>query len=215
DDREGLFSIYSTSTRLMAISGLTGLSIYLEQLAVNAFGARYEAALYFTHATYFFFAASLVNGYLAFLAVPWVKRNKKAFLEILSRRWRGGIALSIMYVVVVQAVALAVWWLLNPAVGQINLVLMMAFSVSAFARTIYTYPSAYWGAFGRQGEYAIVIRRYTVSLVLAIGVFGLLWWGMGLTLVHSVALASASNWMLRSIIGVLMVKPAVLRESVW
>src|SRR5690606_40589780 len=108
-----------------------------------------EAALYFTHATYFFFAASLINGYLSFLAVPWAKRNKKAFLEILIRRWRGGIALSILYVAVVQAVALAAWWLLKPVVAQLDLVLILTFSISACARTVYTYPSAYWGAFGR------------------------------------------------------------------
>src|SRR5690606_31504951 len=127
---------------------------------------------------------------------------------------RGGIALSILYVSVVQAAALAVWWLLKPAVAQLDLVLILTFSISACARTVYTYPSAYWGAFGGPGEYAVVIRRYIISFILAIGIFLILWEVVGLTLVHSVALASASNWLLRSIIGVLLVKGSCQREAV-
>jgi len=58
-------ALYQIGARFMASSLLLSLSIYAEQLVVNSFGTTNEAAIYFTHATYFLFPISLANGYFA------------------------------------------------------------------------------------------------------------------------------------------------------
>lgn len=207
-------AIYAISIRLMAISALTTLSLYLEQLAVNILGSDYEAAVYFTHATYFLFSASLLNGYIAFLAIPWAKQNVSRFESIMTKWMWQGILISALYVVAIQGIAAIAWHIIMPTVGEVDLVILVAFSISAWSRTIYTYPSAFLGAFGERDQYTVIAARYALSLVLAAVTFLVLWWVVGLPLVYSVAWASASNWLLRTAIGLRFVRLVSLKKAI-
>lgn len=209
---DGLGTVYGISLRLMAISTLTTLSIYLEQLLVNGLGSDHDAAVYFTHATYFLFSASLINGYLSFLAIPWAKSNVEKFENIMSK-WMGRTMLAAaVYVVFVQGAASIAWHILTPAVGEIDFPILIAFSISAWSRTIYTYPSAFFGAFGEKDQYTTVTARYALSLLIAGALFLVLWVAAGLSLVHAVAWASTSNWLLRTFIGIRLVRPVAGTE---
>lgn len=213
-DVDSLAGIYQTSVRLMMISALTTISLYLEQLVVNILGSDREAAIYFTHATYFLFSASLLNGYIAFLAIPWAKRNPDRFQNVMNRWMWQGMGVSAVYVIVVQSIAAIGWNLLSPTVGAVDVAVLVAFSISAWSRTVYTYPSAYLGAFGERDQYTVIVTRYALSLVVAAVIFVALWWGVGLPLVYSVAWASASNWMLRTIIGLRLVRLISLKKAI-
>lgn len=209
----GIGSVYGVSLRLMAVSALTALSIYLEQLIVDALGGNNDAAVYFTHAIYFIFSASLLNGYLSFLAIPWAKRNVKKFSNIRFKwMWRSMGAAAI-YVAAVQSVAILAWYVLVPDERSIDIVILIAFFISAWSRTVYTYPSAYFGAFGKKGDFNSVLARHVLSFLLAGTLFVIFWFGLGMALTHAVAWASAANWLFRTLICIRLIRPLTHAET--
>jgi len=198
---ESVAEAYGIAFRLMAISSFTALSLYTEQIAVNALGSHFEAALYFTHTTYFLFTSSILNGYLAFMGAPWARENHDAYVAIMKKKGWRSLLLAIFYVGSVQAVAIVAWQVLDPAVGHVNLTLLLIFSITAVIRTVYTYPSAYFSAFGNNRHYNWIVTWQALSLVVGILFFFLLRWGAGISLIYAIAVASLSNWLLRTVMG--------------
>lgn len=198
---ETVGDLYKIGSRFMASTLLLSLSIYAEQLVVNSFGSTAQAATYFTHATYFLFPISLANGYFAFLIGPWIRDNHDRFVSIL-RSYRFVVPAGIVvYVLAVQLIGYIGWEIVTPTSDKPDILLQIFFVITCFARTLYTLPSAYLGIFGAPRQHDSLIIGQTIALILAIGLFALLFSGLGAKVLYAVAFASMINWLFRVLIG--------------
>lgn len=204
----GTRDVYGISFRLMAISSFTALSLYAEQVLVNAVGSDFAAAKYFTHTIYFLFTSSLVTGYLAFIGVPWAIRNEARFMRIFHEQKWQAIGLCVVFVLLFQLLAYGLWYALTPKVGNVDFVLLSLFSISSISRLVYTYPASYFGAFGDKLSYNDLILRQIGSLGLAVLLFLGLFLLLDLPSIYAVALASAGNWVVRTGLGLQLIGTA-------
>ena len=196
---ESVGALYSIGLRFMVTSLILALAVYGEQLLVNGLGSVEDAAVFFTHATYFLFPISVLNGYVAFRIGPWLRDNHNHFLALLRNRWAAILVGAALYAVFMHGIGWAGWLLIAPVVGDPDPVLQGALLVSALARTLYTLPSGYNGVFGRPRQHDLLIAAQVVLLVLvAAGIF--LFLGV-VGLIYLVAVAGAVNWVLRMAIG--------------
>lgn len=199
-DPEPAGDLYSIGSRFMVTSLLLALAIYAEQLLVNKLGTASDAALYFTHATYFLFPISIGNGYLAFLIGPWMRDNHDRFTVLFRSRWGVILLFAAIYAIALNLFGWQAWQFINPSIGDVDTSLQLIFLVSAFMRTLYTFPSGYNGVFGRPRQHDVLIIAQIISLGIVIGFFIALQ-SFGYRLTQSVALASAANWMLRCLVA--------------
>lgn len=191
--------LYGIGLRFMATSLILALAVYGEQLLVNGVGTAQDAAVFFTHATYFLFPVSVLNGYLGFRIGPWLRDNHERFVEILRSRWVLIGFLAIVYSGVMHVIGWIGWDFIKPGVGDPDPVLQLSMLSAAVARTLYTIPSGYNGVFGSPKQHDLLIAlQVLLLLVLA----GLIFAFVGyLGVVYLVAFAGAANWVLRTLIG--------------
>lgn len=194
---------YAIGLRFMVTALLLSLSVYAEQLVVNRLGTVAESALYFTAATYFLFPMSFVNGYLAFQIGPWVRDRHDLFLSMLRSRWWQILLASSAYAVVMNVLGYALWHVVGPSVGAVDTGLQMLLLLTGIARTLYLLPSGYLGVFGRPRQHDVLIAFQLVCFAISIGTFIALQ-RLSFDLVHSVAAASAVNWVCRTLAGFIM-----------
>ena len=197
-DPESPRALYAIGSRFMVTSLFLASAIYAEQLLVNGVGSVHDGALYFAHATYFLFPISAVNGYFAFLIGPWIRDNHDRFVQAIRTRAWLILLVSIAYAGVMNAVGWLAWQVVAPAVGPVDHMLQGLFLCSCIATTLYTLPSAYNGVFGQPRQHDFLILIQVIAMAGAIGIFLLLYKLIGMSLVHSVAIASALNWGLRT-----------------
>lgn len=208
-----IVDIYKMGIRFMMMSLMLTLSIYAEQLVVNSLGSSDEAALYFTHAAFFLFPASALNGYLAFLIVPWIRENHDRLFVILFEKWLLISILAFGYSLLVGFVGSLAWALLEPKAGDLDPYLRMAFVFCVFVRTVYTLPSGYVGVFGMSREHDVLIVGQFFSLVLAVSCFLFLWQIVSLPLIYSVAVSSLLGWLLRTCLGLFFIRVIFRRKN--
>lgn len=191
--------LYGIGLRFMATSLILALAVYGEQLLVNGVGTAQDAAVFFTHATYFLFPVSVLNGYLGFRIGPWLRDNHERFVEILRSRWVLIGFLAVVYSGVMHVIGWIGWDFIKPGVGDPDPVLQLSMLSAAVARTLYTIPSGYNGVFGSPKQHDLLIAlQVLLLLVLA----GLIFAFVGyLGVVYLVAFAGAANWVLRTLIG--------------
>jgi hypothetical protein len=193
---------YDIGARFMVSSLFLALSVYGEQLIVNRFGGAMSGALYFTHATYFLFPVSLVVGYFAFLIGPWIRDNHQKFIQIVQTR-RVAIFMGVLLLgVVVQMIGWLAWVIVNPTGSPPDIWLQGAFLVICMARTLYSLPSGYLGVFGQPRQHDRLIIGQAISLFIAVGVFYVSHFVLGVFVIYAVAYASAVNWILRTGVGI-------------
>lgn len=198
---EPLRVLYAIGVRFWVSSLMLALAVYAEQLVVNGFGSAQQGALYFTHATFFLFPISVVNGYLAFLIGPWARDNHDRFLVLLRRHAWALVAVATLYAVAANLVGVAAWRLIGPSVGDPDPLLRGIFLVSCIARTLYTFPSAYVGVFGKPRQHDRLIAGQVAILLAVAAAFSAAYRGNAAELVHIVAALSAANWVLRTALG--------------
>ncbi|MFN6925950.1 MAG: hypothetical protein ACK4P8_09915 [Tabrizicola sp.] len=191
--------LYGIGLRFMATSLILAISVYGEQLLVSGVGSVRDAALFFTHATYFLFPVSVLNGYLAFRIGPWLRDNHDRFVAIQRGRWLMILLSATVYAAIMHGVGWLVWHLVSPAIGAPDPVLQLLLLASALARTLYTLPSGYNGVFGRPREHDILIAAQVILLaVVALSVY----LALGtMPFVYLVACAGALNWIARTAVG--------------
>ena len=211
-DPEKTRALYKIGVRFMVSSLLLSLSIYAEQLVVNALGSSDQAANYFTHATYFLFPISLANGYFAFLIGPWVRDNHDRFVSILRAHRVKIFAGVIAYVVAVQVVGYWGWFLIAPQNRAPDFTLQLLFAVTCFARTLYTLPSAYMGVFGKPRQHDWLIGGQTFALAGAVAIFAALFLNGFVGILYAVAFASMINWLARVLVGA-QVSRTIIRSA--
>jgi hypothetical protein len=200
-DPEPTPALYAIGSRFMVTSLFLASAVYAEQLLVNGLGSALDGALYFAHATYFLFPASALNGYLGFLVGPWIRDHHDRFIDILRKRAWLILLAAIGYAVSMNSVGWLGWHLISPTVGAIDHTLQGLFLCTCVATTLYTFPSAYNGVFGQPHQHDFLIAVQVVSLLAALCMFLFLFTLVDISLIRSVAIASALNWGLRTAAG--------------
>lgn len=202
-----LLGIYSTSLKLAAISSFTALSLYGEQIIINAIEEDFFAAQYFSHVTYFLFASSFLFGYLGFVLVPWARSNIDAFVKVYTEYFFRYVIISLLFISFMQLAALFFWSVLSPSVGGVDFILFAIFFVSSFFRLIYTYPSSYMAAFGSEDAYNTMIVLQIFALIAGLSLFISLWFFGSVPAVYAVAAGSSFNWVLRTVFSLVVIRP--------
>ena len=210
---ESLSDLYQIGIRFMVTSLMLALTVYAEQLVVNHYGGHQNGALYFTHATYFLFPASILNGYLAFLIGPWVRDNHDRFLGILKKRWPLIVAFSAFFALFVFSAGSFFWSVIGPSVGVPDTILQIVFMVSVVARTLYTLPGGYLGVFGMPGDHNILIVGQLVIFATVLALFFFFKEVEGVLIVYLVSILSALNWVMRTALSFSMVSVIARRKN--
>lgn len=192
-------SLYGIAVRFMATSLILALAVYGEQLIVNGLSTTADAAIFFTHATYFLFPVSVLNGYLAFRIGPWLRDNHDRFCDGIIGRPALILLAAFSYTLVAHVAGWLGWLIIAPATGQPDPLLQVPFFVSAFSRTLYTLPSGYNGIFGSPRQHDLLIVSQTVLLLAIAATVGAL--NGRLPVVYLVALAGTANWVLRTAVS--------------
>lgn len=157
--------------RYFLTSVLLVLSIYLEQLIVSGFYGEVLSAQYFAISVYFLFPVSIMNGFLAFNAGPWIRSNLKLFSIIISDNFHKVILISLVYVVACAAAGLLFWNFIIGSKFDLDWMLVAVFLISSFFKTIYIVPAGFFSVGGTIDMHDWLISRFILSLFLAISVF--------------------------------------------
>ena len=191
--------LYGIGLRFMATSLILALAVYGEQLLVSGVGTAHDAAVFFTHATYFLFPVSVLNGYLGFRIGPWLRDNHDRFVQAIGSRWILIGFGAVIYALVMHIIGWVGWGLVKPGVGDPDPWLQLAMLGAAVARTLYTIPSGYNGVFGSPKQHDLLI---VLQVLLLLFLAGLILAAVGhVGIVYLVAFAGAANWVLRTLIG--------------
>lgn len=193
--------IYSIGFRSLTTSLLLVLSIYAEQFVVGSETDVSQAAYYFAHTTYFLLPASVLNGYLAFTFIPWLRQNKELYQHHKSTHALRWIALLVVYSVALSVVGYVAWKLMRGDGNPPSLPIQIAMLVSSTARSAYTLPSGFVGAFGGAKTFDAWIIFQTISFGLAIVVYWLLSRQFHLDVIIAISIASTFNWVTRMVVG--------------
>ncbi len=204
-DPEPVGALYRIGARFMVTSSLLALAVYAEQLLVIQVGTTGDSARYFTHATFFLFPISVLNGYAGFLLGPWVRDNHDRFIKVLRRRWPLVVLGLAAVVLALNGIGHLGWWLVAPSVGTPSMGLSLIFAACGIMISLYQIPSAYNGVFAPPKHHDVLILAQLLALGCAFGAFLLCNAGLSLSVVVSVAVASLVNWTLRAGSGMLIV----------
>jgi hypothetical protein len=204
-DPEPFGVLYRIGARFMATSSLLALAVYAEQLLVIRVGTTEDSARYFTHATFFLFPVSVLNGYVGFLLGPWVRDNHDRFVDVIRRR--GALVflgLSVMTLALNGAGHVG-WRIMGPSVGDPSLSLSLIFAACGGMISLYQIPSAYNGVFAQIRHHDALILAQLLALGCGYGAFLLCNVVLSAPVVFSVAVASLVNWTLRTGSGMAIV----------
>ncbi|MEM7519723.1 MAG: hypothetical protein AAF307_01695 [Pseudomonadota bacterium] len=192
--------LYSIGVRFMVNGLFLALSVYAEQLVVNALGSTQQAALYFSCATFFLFPFSFLNGYIAFRIGPYVRDKRASFISNL-RQYRWTIPIGVAaYSVALNMFGWLGWTLTNPSVGDLDHGLQVIFGLVGFVRVLYVIPSGYVGVFGKPKQHDLFILLQVLSMAaVVVGFLALR--EVGVPLLYAVAISSGANWALRLLVG--------------
>lgn len=204
-DPEPVSALYRIGARFMVTSSLLALAVYAEQLLVIQVGTTEDSARYFTHATFFLFPISVLNGYAGFLLGPWVRDNHDRFIAVLRRWWPMVILGLVGVALALNGIAHAGWWIMSPSVGAPSVGLSLIFAACGVMISLYQIPSAYNGVFALPKHHDALIIGQLFSLGCAFGVFVMCNGVFAAPVVISVAAASLVNWTLRAGSGMAIV----------
>lgn len=196
-DPDHISTLYSIGLRFAVTGLLLSLAIYGEQLLVIRLGGSESGALYFTHATYFIFPASVVSGYFSFVIGPWARDNHDRYVELLSSKYIIIIIGALIYSALISLVGWIGWQVVDPTLGAPDYLLQGLFFLICFFRTLYIWPGAYAGIFGRPRQHDVLISGQVSALILSLLLFYSFYTNDVMLLVYSVAIASIVNWALR------------------
>jgi hypothetical protein len=200
-----LLPMYSIGIRFVMTSSLLALSIYAEQLIVKSLSGSVGSATYFSHATYFLFPMSIMNGYLGFLIGPWIRDNKEKFYYY-SKQYRIGAFIFVLIAALsVNLMGGFLWsFLVNPDIG-INTNLRVVFLMTSIVTSFYQIPSGYNGIYALKEHQNMIIIYQISSVILALLTFVLLFYKFDLDILISVAISSFMNWVGRTASGYFMI----------
>lgn len=198
---DSVSALYFIGVRFMLSALMLALAVYGEQLIVARIGTAADTSLYFTHAAYFLFPISLLNGYLAFVSGPVIRDDHANMMRQLYERKWWLISGIIAAVLIAHAVGRVGWEIVVPKSGSIDLTLSLIMLLSCFARTFYTLPSTYLGVFATPRQHDVLLIGQILILAASILFLIVLLQSFGLPLLHAVAAASATNWIARTILG--------------
>lgn len=208
---EPIGALYRIGARFMVTSSLLALAVYAEQLLVIQVGTTEDSARYFTHATFFLFPISVLNGYAGFLLGPWVRDNHDRFVSLLRACWPLGVLGLTAVVLGLNGIGHIGWRIMAPSVGAPSLGLSLIFAACGIMISLYQFPSAYNGMFAHPRHHDALILAQLLALGFAFGAFLLCNAALSMDPVISVAVASLVNWTLRAGSGLAVV--ALIAQS--
>jgi hypothetical protein len=202
---EPIGALYRISARFMVTSSLLALAVYAEQLLVIQVGTTADSAYYFTHATFFLFPISVLNGYAGFLLGPWVRDNHDRFVSVLWLRWPLVLLAIVGVALILNGIGHLGWRIMSPNVGDPSMSLSLIFALCGVMISLYQVPSAYNGVFAQTYHHDALILAQFIALGCAFGAFLICNAGLSAPVVISVAVASLVNWSLRTGLGMVIV----------
>ena len=206
EEPEKMGLIYRIGVRFLITSALLSLAIYAEQLVVSSLGTAEESAYYFTHATYFLFPISLLNGYFAFNIGPWIRGHRAAFVRITEKKMLMVVFAAVSYSVVVHIVGWGSWLILDPGNKSPEMALQIFFLGSCIMRTLYMLPAGYMGVFGVPSQHDQLIKLQVAALATSIALFLVMFLSLDFPVAHATVVASFVNWLLRTLAGFRMIR---------
>jgi hypothetical protein len=189
----------------MVTSALLALAVYAEQLLVIKVGSTQDSAQYFTHATFFLFPISVINGYAGFLLGPWVRDNHDRFINVICTKWPLLLGSILAIAFLLNVIGHLGWQIMSPSIGDASFKLSLIFSLVGIVVTLYQLPSAYNGIFADIKHHDALILAQLAALVCGFFSFMVLDSKYGFSVIISVSLASLVNWTLRTASGIAVI----------
>ncbi len=188
---------YSLGARFFISLMSLNLSLYLEQILLNA-GSHTEASTtYFSHFAIILPLMIVFNGYVGFILGPYIRRDVAKFDLFLGKYW---------WVFSVAALCLGTLsfllsmysysFLLN---GKKEFIYSLGLIITAIGilRIIYILPSSYLGVVASKQALNRFIIMNIIGIVILVGGFYFFYYLSGNAL-YSIAYASLLNWIIRS-----------------
>ena len=211
-EEHGLRKHYTISFRFLVTNIILNVALFGEQMIVNGLGTNAQAAIYFTHMTYFLLPVSVVTTFVGFRIGPWMRDNPDRFEAMLARCRLPIHVVILATVTLAQAIGWIGWWLIGPSVGEPNAFLQIAFFMLSTLRTYYVIPSAYNGIFGAPKEHdLLIISQLFLLLLLAAGIYAAF---PAVDIIIVVAIVGVLNWMARTLISDRVMKLIMKRRQV-
>lgn len=195
DTETGLADFYRIGMRFCASGLLLNLSLYLDQLLLNYFGEIGASAAYFRHVTLFLLPLVAANGFLGFIAGPYIRQQGPAFDTILRRYWPALILVS----AIASLSVLAIGWHAFPWIypnATPDLYLAAIISVVGFQRFLLIVSSAYLGVHASRQHLDRFVLGSAIGVAAIVPVY-LTLHGFGMPAAYAIALAAALNWAAR------------------
>lgn len=214
-DRESsqqtLGKYYAISLRFFFTNIILMVALFGEQMIVGGLGTRTEAAVYFTHVTYFLLPVTIVSTFAGFRIGPWVRDNSCRFETILLRHRKLIIAVILSSATLAMVVGWVGWSVIRPSVGEPNVFLVLSFFITAIMRSLYIIPSVFNGIFGESKDYDFLIfSQLLLMLVLAAAIYLTLHLA---NIIFVAAFVGFINWIVRTLISCRVMKAIVIRRQ--
>lgn len=180
------------------ISLLTlNLSLYLEQVLLNAGGHTEESSLYFTHLAIILPPIILINGYIGFILGPYIRKNSKHFDQILKNKLPSFMVLVFLFSLLALFASVYTYPYFIGEKHTYSFYLALVAVGLGILRTLYIIPSSYLGVHadiktlekfnyaGMIGILFLVTLYYTISSIFSAPLLG-------------ITTGILSNWLVRA-----------------
>lgn len=201
-----------TYTRLGAqylVALLTlSLSIYLEQILLNANGFVVASAQYFAHVAIILPPFVFLNGYLGFVLGPFVRKEPQRSTEIyLGYRLIVGIGAALVTLAAVWASETVFLFIVGNKISY-SVPLASCIAAIGLCRFVYTVPSSFVSMLGDRQQ----IDRFVISNVAGVLILVVVFYSLVALEVEpslAVGLASLANWIVRATSGIVIVRKVI------
>ena len=200
DSSENILEQFGLGARFF-ISLLTlNLSLYLEQVLLNAGGHTKESSIYFSHFAVILPLFMLFNGYIGFVLGPYIRRNTEKFDSLLIRFWWVSplFALSLGIFSYFISKTIFIYFLGDKSTFLPYLAIIV--TSIGILRIIYILPSSYLGVIAPKKYLDKFIIINSLSIMVLISSFYLIYRYTNDAL-FAIAYASLMNWLIRSVYG--------------
>lgn len=176
------------------------LSLYLEQVLLNAGNHIEESSIYFSHFTVILPLIMLFNGYIGFILGPYIRKNTEKFELILKKYWWVPTLFSISLGALSYLISnyIFLYFLEEKTTFLPHLALIITLIGSL--RIMYILPSSYLGVVASKEDLDKFIIINSISIGVLVGSF-YLFYQLNNDALYSIAYASLLNWLIRTTYG--------------
>jgi len=187
------------------------IASYGEHIVVYHIGHSEDVALYFRAAVLFLFPGIALNQFLAAILGPTIRQNETVVINTLTRYFLFGLVAIFFLWPVLLFIGCILQYSLFPN-SEIHFSLGLIFSLTSCVRLFYVIPSSFVSMAADQRQLRNISYQY-LGCALMLPALSVLFNGIGISVVLSVAMANLANWIFRCVIGVKLVKMRVALAS--